>query len=151
MSDQALLAEIRAQREEIAELRVDLQHAVRWMLQQQDRRNLAILMPAVHRLMGMGTWSAATLNARVLASDGADPNLTLLLADYASEGGLRSFGRFLGRCEGVVIGGLRLLDAGEDRDGRLYCVAPPERVSGRLKPARSLPPESAQLDDQSID
>ena len=79
-------------------------------------------------------WTVKTLNAC------APPASLLrdLLAAYASEpGGLRAFGHFLARAEGIVCVGHRLRRVGEDRGGALYLVER-VRVLTPAKPASTL-------------
>ena len=97
--------EAAAIRADVVALREDLQHLTRRLLARQDRDDLAAMLPAVHSLLGVATWTVQALNA---CASPASP-LRDLLKDYASEpGGLRAFGHFLARTEGIACHGHRL-------------------------------------------
>ena len=133
-AEQAILNELREMREE-------LQHVARRTLAAPDRRDLATLLPAMPCSASRhGPLPAcAALNATSSA-------LQALLADYATEsGGLRSFGRFLERCNGIACAGRRLVAVGDDRAGAPDVV----RLSGPSKPAPSLAPQCLNADDSA--
>jgi hypothetical protein len=111
-----ILAELRA-------LREDVQHLERRLLDGDDRRELARLLPLVHRLMGGSVWTAANLYEVAALQTSAQP-LLLLLDEWNTErGGLRQFGHFLARVRGASCAGLRLVETGGgDRLGVLYTV-----------------------------
>ena len=91
--------EAAAIRADVVALREDLQHLTRRLLARQDRDDLAAMLPAVHSLLGVATWTVQALNA---CASPASPLRDLLKA-YASEpGGLRAFGHFLARTEGIA-------------------------------------------------
>ncbi|WP_298829370.1 hypothetical protein [uncultured Piscinibacter sp.] len=101
----------------------DVRHMMRRLLAVDDRRVLAKLLPLVHQLLGEAAWTAADLSAAAMVGRGhvAD-DLVALVGEYTSErGGLRQFGNLLERCEGCVIGGIRLVRIGTDgRAGAVY-------------------------------
>lgn len=139
----AVLAELQA-------LREDMQHALRRMLAIQDRRDLAVFLPAAYTVLGHRTWTAAECVKAAMAS--TDPAGRALMADvfadYTSEpGGLRSFGKFLSRCDGAVCGGLRLVRVGDDDAGGLYAIG----VSRTSKPCAPVAPASTSAEDEAID
>jgi hypothetical protein len=138
-------------RELTEEIIETLQHVLRHSLAREDRQDLATLLPAVYALMGSSSWTAVELNARVLGDPNADRDLRTLLANHTSmDGGVRQLGRLLERCDGRVIGGLRLAGRGSERAGRLYAVKP-TRVSCGGKHARTLPFEAPRTEDDCID
>lgn len=142
-----ILAAVVSLEEQVRALREDQQHATRRLLAREDRRDIAVLLPAAYTLFGDSVWSAADLNACLLNRDGAD-ELRALMAEYMTEvSGLRSFGGFLERCNGVSSGGLRLVAAGPSSDGVLYQV---KRVSGAVKPAAALVHAASLADDEVI-
>ena len=128
----SFVTELRALRAEIEGLRDDLQHALRRLLSVEDRRDLKLLLPLIHDLMGGNAWSAVSLKEAADQADAAE--LSAALDEWVSDsGGLRALGGFLARCSDIGCDGRRLVEAGNDRDGALYFV----RVSAASKLASS--------------
>jgi hypothetical protein len=120
-------------REEVAAMREAFEYVLLRTLRQQDREDLAALLPLVAEVMGASSWTVADVYVRALATPSAD-ELQQLLAEWSTEvGGRRSLGRLLERGVGSVFGGLRLVEIGaQGRDGLVYTL---KRVSAGQKPA----------------
>lgn len=109
MTDAALLelrrlaAQVQAQTDELAELR-------RCLLDKQDRRTGARLVPAIARTVDQAAFDPASLAALVLNAPGpAARTVAEVIDDHAdADDGLRGFGRLLHRLRGVRFGQLRL-------------------------------------------
>lgn len=122
--DAALRAEIAAMRAEQAELREDVQLLTRRLLKADDRAVLAELLPLAAAVMGDTTWTSEDLAARAvsLKTPQADALAELIAAQDTEAGGLRAFGKTLGRIEGISVGGLRLVRSGTEGGVALWAV-----------------------------
>ena len=110
---------------ELAALRDDVQHLSRRILAADDRRELALLLPAAWGVMGNTTWTANDLARRAVLATGLHGAALLEVLDQnnSTSGGLRAFGRLLARIEGVACAGLRLERQGVDGNrAALYVV-----------------------------
>jgi hypothetical protein len=120
-------------REEVAAMREALEYVLLRTLRQQDREDLATLLPLVAEVMGTSSWTVADVYVRALATPDADELQQLLAAWNTEVGGRRSLGRLLERGVGSVFAGLRLVEIGaQGRDGLVYTL---KRVSAGQKPA----------------
>ena len=121
--ESVLKAALEPIRAELAALREEIQHLTRSTLSPTDRRELRLVLPAAHALLGTALWNAAELAAA--ARDETAGEVAQVISDHASEdGGHRSLGRLLARCDGATSGGYRLRKAGHDGQSCIYVVAP---------------------------
>lgn len=111
--------ELRRLAAEQAELREAVEHLTRRLLAAEDRRTGVVLLPLLAELVGGETFTAASAAARALNDRTAiGQAVRELLADVGmGAGGLRSLGRLLLRLDGAALGGVRLVPAGERREG----------------------------------
>jgi hypothetical protein len=132
MSDMLVL-EVRRLAALVAELLDEQQHVHRRLLEREDRRTGAALVPLLAEAFGTGDFTAAAVAAHALnARDAAGQALRELVGEYATErGGVRAFGRLLVRLEGVTFDGHRLVSMGQVRGVARWRV----RVSEAVKPA----------------
>jgi hypothetical protein len=111
MSETAhLLLEVRRLRADLDELRGDQRHLMRMLLAKEDRRAGAAMLPLLGDRMSEAGFAASDAWAQTLNDRSAEGQaLRELIAEYFTEdGGLKAFGRFLARIEGVPLAGRRL-------------------------------------------
>jgi hypothetical protein len=126
------MLECRRLADEVALMRLDLQHLQCTMLTREDRRTGEVLLPLVAELLDTARFTAqdllgAALNDRTATGKAAREVLNEMVGSVSGPGGLRAFGRMLARLEGKPLAGLRLLPEGEAREGRRWRL---ERVCG---------------------
>lgn len=126
----AIALEVRRLAALVAELVDENRTLQRRLLAAEDRRIGAVVLPLLAELVGQQPFTAASiathaLNDRTVAGRAVREVLADLGAD---DGGLRSFGRLLQRLDGVPLAGLRLLPAGQRREGLAWRLV---HVSGR--------------------
>lgn len=114
----------------VAELVEENRTLQRRLLTAEDRRIGTVLLPLVRELVDGEPFTAASAAARALNDRTATGQAVReVLADLGmGDGGLRSFGRLLQRLDGVPLAGLRLVPAGERREGLAWRLV---QVSGR--------------------
>lgn len=114
----------------VAELVEENRTLQRRLLTAEDRRMGTVLLPLLHELVDGAPFTAASAAARALNDRTATGQAVReVLADLGmGDGGLRSFGRLLQRLDGVPLAGLRLVPAGERREGLAWRLV---QVSGR--------------------
>lgn len=129
-----LLAGQRALAAQMVELQEEQQMLARRWLATEDQRDLAALLPLAYARMGSRAWTAVALSEAAVAA--ADTALCVRLRAWVTEsGGLRSFGRFLGRVSDCACGGLRIVSVGSERDGVVYVI---RRLSDGGKPVHQV-------------
>lgn len=118
MSDAALALELRRLALLVGELVDDQQHAQRRLLDGDDRRIGTVLLPLAADLAGAAPVTGPRLYALAL-NDRTSTGQALreVLAEYGSP---RQLGKLLARLDGVPLAGVRLLPAGERREGRAW-------------------------------
>lgn len=120
MNDNHLALKLRVMQSQLTDLLDEQRHLARRLLEREDRRIGTVLLPLLHELIGDAAFTAASAAARALNDRTATGQAVReLLADVGmgDGGGLRSFGRLLQRLDGAPLAGLRLLPAGERREG----------------------------------
>lgn len=126
MTDAALV-ELRLVRQELAAVRESHDYLLRRLLDRDDRRTGAALLPLLAELMDGAIDVAGVATVALNDRSAAGQALRELVAEHVTdEGGLRAFGRMLARLEGVSLGGYRLVRDGAARGVVRWRV----RVSG---------------------
>jgi hypothetical protein len=121
----AILLEIRVMRAELAEVREESAHLTRRLLKRDDWRTGEALLPLAYELVGESVFTGpmlwmATLNPQTPTCQAVRE----LIGDFGTdEGGLRSFGWFLARLEGVPLAGHRLVKARGRNEGLGWRIA----------------------------
>ena len=142
VGQRSLEARVESLQQEVAGLREDLQCLTRQLMSASDRQQLPATIKAAHDLMGMASWNAGGLAAAARKASANHPLLLVIAAHGAAGGGLRAFGKFLARCNGLSAGGFRLRKVGDDFEGCLYSltwVSPPPKPSAPLAHASMSP------------
>ena len=124
MTLEAVLTRLDAMLAEQREQRAIVEDLARRLLVAEDRREAGRLLPLIAQIMpNEAAWTAAELHLLSHSRPDATDLRDLLIEWHSDTGGLRSFGRFLGRIAGTVHKGLRLVVIGaSDRDGATYMV-----------------------------
>lgn len=129
----AMAVELRLLRAEVAELRTDQQALLRRLLDRDDRRIGASVFPLADELMGAVAFTVPDLARRAMNTRDPLGRAVLELLEEAGAGtpatevNLRAAGRLFARLEGAALSGLRLVAAGETREGLRWRLV---RVSG---------------------
>lgn len=115
----------------VAELVEENRTLQRRLLTADDRRIGTVLLPLLHELVDGQTFTGAavaTLVLNELSPTGQAVREVLQELGVWGDGGVRSLGRLLRRLDGVPLAGLRLVPAGERREGLAWRLV---QVSGR--------------------
>ena len=130
--DLRVLAILDRLQHELAEVREMQEHLARRLLDHDDRRTGGALVPLLGEIFESTPFTAADIATRALNDQTATgAAVRELLGERLTEsGGLRPFGRFLARIEGVRFDGWRLVAAGETRGVMRWRVSGPRKPSG---------------------
>lgn len=130
MTDQAIALEVQRLATVVAELVDENRVLQRRLLASEDRRMGTVLLPLISELVGHEPFTAAGVAVQALNDrTAAGQAVREVLADLgADDCGLRSFGRLLQRLDGVPLASLRLMQAGQRREGLAWRLV---HVSGR--------------------
>jgi hypothetical protein len=123
MAPDTLMLEVRQLRELVAAALDDIQHLHRRLHGRDDRRIAGALWPLLDDLTEGAPFTGPAAYARAVQQRHVPVGAAacqLIVEHGADDGGLRSFGKFLARLEGVPLGELRLVRIGDSRAGVVW-------------------------------
>lgn len=132
MTDAALL-ELRLLRAAVADLVEEQQHLHRAITKRADLRTASAMWPLLAELVGSAPFTGPSVYALALNQHTPSGDaLCEMVVEYGSEdGGLKAYGKFLARLEGVPVLEHRLIKVDAVREGLVWRL---QRVCGRRNP-----------------